>query len=316
MKYNSLTELKEHRPQLVKKLIGWGIQRKNKHGFRSKEQIDSATIDIEKEVEEYLDELVFTPTTCQQVKDKLIRWGMKLTTNERQAIGLILPYELKEPHGLVIVNSPEKDRWYDGTYKVLDEEVINTITYGNKDIGLITENSYGAAILNSNDMLIIDIDLHSDNPEFNIAFHPEQVVCSLKVLAEKENLNFRLYKTAGGFRAIETSTSWNPTNYIVQKLMKSVYADPLYIALCRSQECFRARLTPKPWRIWGTIDYDNFTTGNEWIKEQGEYESEVKVCSLFKIIGEDKIDDKFKEVIIYHDNITKALNNNSDLILV
>ena len=26
-------------------------------------------------------------------------------------------------------------------------------------------------------------------------------------------------------------------------------SDPLYVALCERQECFRARVSPKPWRI-------------------------------------------------------------------
>ena len=31
--------------------------------------------------------------------------------------------------------------------------------------------------------------------------------------------------------------------------MRDLQADPLYIRLCGAQQCFRARLTPKPWRI-------------------------------------------------------------------
>ena len=33
------------------------------------------------------------------------------------------------------------------------------------------------------------------------------------------------------------------------EMMEALGADPLYVRLCRAQECFRARLTPKPWRV-------------------------------------------------------------------
>ena len=86
--------------------------------------------------------------------------------------------------------------------------------------------------------------------------------------------------------------------------MKSVYGDPLYIALCRNQETFRARLTPKPWRMWNYIEYDGFTTGQAWMKSTEE--SEVCVCKLLTD-NSNKIDDKFKAMIDYHDKVTKAL---------
>jgi hypothetical protein len=31
--------------------------------------------------------------------------------------------------------------------------------------------------------------------------------------------------------------------------MSDFNVDPLYAAICRTQGCFRARLTPKPWRM-------------------------------------------------------------------
>lgn len=163
--------------------------------------------------------------------------------------------------------------------------------------------------------MIIDIDIYS-NIDHQIEIYHEQAISALKILQDKNNsLSFRVYETAGGLRAIETSRSWDPTDYHTKRIMKSVSADPLYIALCKSQECFRARLTPKPWRLFDYIDYDDFTTGNEWLKSTEE--SEVGVCKLLKVIGSEEIDSKFKDLITYHDFTTKALSTERlDLALV
>lgn len=60
MKPKNLIELKEHRPQLYKRLVNWGLQRrKNTWTRENYEYIVNTT--IESEIETYLDQLVFTP---------------------------------------------------------------------------------------------------------------------------------------------------------------------------------------------------------------------------------------------------------------
>jgi hypothetical protein len=45
---------------------------------------------------------------------------------------------------------------------------------------------------------------------------------------------------------------FDPTSQLVKDILTRLRADQSYKALCRIQKCFRARLTPKPWRV-GTI---------------------------------------------------------------
>lgn len=42
---------------------------------------------------------------------------------------------------------------------------------------------------------------------------------------------------------------FNPTAPDVQELMKATGTDPAFSQLCLAQRSFRARLTPKPWRV-------------------------------------------------------------------
>jgi hypothetical protein len=41
---------------------------------------------------------------------------------------------------------------------------------------------------------------------------------------------------------------WQDMGWIAQRFMQFLRCDPDYIKLCRVQKCYRARLTPKPWR--------------------------------------------------------------------
>ena len=58
----------------------------------------------------------------------------------------------------------------------------------------------------------------------------------------------RLYRTFAGLRAIVTHDVMDPQSTAALDVLKQLGSDPLYIKLCKAQECFRARLTPKPWR--------------------------------------------------------------------
>ena len=326
MKPKNLIDLKEQRPQLYKRLVNWGLQRKTIWGFSNVEEYKKYLTKVESEIETYLDELVFTPTAFHQAYCNLAKWDKVLTDKEKQAVGLLFPFEFphqtkkklqrlvdlgKHTLSWVGIKIPDEatliNNWYDGLYKVLDERVLDKLTYGSEDIGLITENSYDAVILNTDSMLIIDIDLNNFD---SIVKYPEQAISALHVLEEKDNINFRIYKTAGGLRAIETTKEWNPTSYRTKKLMQSVYADPLYVGLCQAQDCFRARLTPKPWRHNELEDSDYCgESGEEWMNDNESYN--VAVCKLITD-GSKPIDDKFFAAIEYHDRVTKALTAESD----
>lgn len=59
----------------------------------------------------------------------------------------------------------------------------------------------------------------------------------------------RVYRTHSGLRYLVTHALFTPTDPQAQEAMNALGADPQYIKLCQVQKSFRARLTPKPWRI-------------------------------------------------------------------
>lgn len=70
-----------------------------------------------------------------------------------------------------------------------------------------------------------------------------------KRVASHTNEQFRLYKTPAGFRIIAIHDTVLPNNEVVAEWFAYFHADANYTRLCQSQQCFRARLTAKPWRM-------------------------------------------------------------------
>lgn len=77
------------------------------------------------------------------------------------------------------------------------------------------------------------------------------LLAKLDALAQSpawRGLAARVYRTAAGFRVLAQADGLAPGNARFRALARALDADPLYVDLCRSQGCWRARLTPKPSR--------------------------------------------------------------------
>ncbi len=59
----------------------------------------------------------------------------------------------------------------------------------------------------------------------------------------------RVYRTNSGLRYAVTHAPFGPADGEALAAMSALGADPQYVRLCRAQKSFRARLTPKPWRV-------------------------------------------------------------------
>lgn len=59
----------------------------------------------------------------------------------------------------------------------------------------------------------------------------------------------RLYRTPAGLRTLAMHRRFDPEDPEVAEFFSAVKADKLYVRMCQRQRCFRARISPKPWRI-------------------------------------------------------------------
>lgn len=158
----------------------------------------------------------------------------------------------------------------------------------------LTVNSYNSLVLNSPNLFIADIDQGDPRlSPYATAKDEREVLASLSDLArfdaqyEREEPirgeSWRLYRTHSGYRLICTSRPiGHGEMWYALRLLRFLKADPRYIDLCKTQECFRARLTPKPWR--------------------GEDRCNA-VCYLMNEIG-DEVHPAIAEQLRLHDDLT------------
>lgn len=158
----------------------------------------------------------------------------------------------------------------------------------------LTVNPYNSLVLNSPNLFIADIDQGDPRlSPFATAMNENEVFASLSDLArfdahyEREKPirgeSWRIYRTHSGYRLICTSRPIDHGEmWYALRLLRFLKADPRYIDLCEKQNCFRARLTPKPWR------------GEEWCNS---------VCYLIDEIG-DEVHPALAEQLRLHDDLT------------
>ena len=61
--------------------------------------------------------------------------------------------------------------------------------------------------------------------------------------------HLRLYRTPAGLRVLAMHRTFSANETAVADCFHELGADTVYARMCRNQNCFRARVSPKPWRI-------------------------------------------------------------------
>lgn len=67
--------------------------------------------------------------------------------------------------------------------------------------------------------------------------------------SEHKDWLMRVYRTPAGYRVLVLHRRFDPREPAVAECFERLGVDQRYAQMCRSQQCFRARLTAKPWRI-------------------------------------------------------------------
>jgi hypothetical protein len=93
--------------------------------------------------------------------------------------------------------------------------------------------------------------------------------------------------------------------------LNELKSDPLYVRLCQAQECFRARLTPKPWRcdqpeppyrfpFLTSAAEDSF---RQWEQEYASATTAYTTCRLIKQLGPVAIHPDIEPILSLHDQM-------------
>lgn len=192
------------------------------------------------------------------------------------------------------------------------EEIIEELDSKN----IVTRNRYGALVLNSENLLMIDIDdakygvLDLLRGKTGTSWKKPKILEMIEQQARNSpELNFLIYETSNGYRVLVTGRTFQPKSPETATLFRKFNADPLYAKLCIKQECFRSRLTPKPHRIKCKRHHvvyprtpEEDTALKLWIETYSDLSQGFATCRFIKAIGSSM----GSPVTRYHDELTRA----------
>jgi hypothetical protein len=230
-----------------------------------------------------------------------------------------------------IASKDESKQRYPYGDRPLPEPVIREFsgTDGER-CAIVTRNVYGALVLNADRLMFVDVDRKGASPNVGAALGKmvsslfgkpkveppasNPILEAMNEVAQRHDLSARVYETAAGYRLLITSAPFEATSSEAEALLTEFDSDPLYVRLCRSQECFRARLTPKPWRCAmpnPPVEFPFETPEDQersrrWEADYNAKTTSFATCRYVATVGTGSGSPDFDELIQYHDQETKA----------
>jgi hypothetical protein len=213
----------------------------------------------------------------------------------------------------------------------LREETIQSISAsGRKELGVITRNAYGALVMNATGVMFVDIDFQNEVPTARLSAQlrklsgkpapsqEEREVEEVREWAAKNpDLGIRLYRTYGGLRGVITNELFDPKDEVAQGILRDLNSDSLYVKLCKDQECFRARLSPKPWRCGMEKPPSRFpwqdaqceSEYRSWEEKYKTASSRYDVCRVITQIGSTEVHPDVESILSVHDRWCCSAHN-------
>lgn len=198
---------------------------------------------------------------------------------------------------------------YEATIK---EHVVDVVDENN----IITVCRYGASVLNTTQYTILDLDQYPF--DFFDLFSgvrklPKKERIVTKFLQKLEKYpelgkDFRIYETSNGIRVIGKKYLYQK-NRNSRRLMKKLSVDILYMILSEKQGCYRARLTPKPYRIKSpTIKVTSPLVCEteeyaHWLEQYEVISKNFRVVKLLQVVGQDF---SYEPIIKLHDSTCQS----------
>ncbi len=135
--------------------------------------------------------------------------------------------------------------------------------------------------------------------------------------AKHPECRLRLYRTPSGFRVLAMHRLFDPGEPAVADFFTALGTDPVYVRMCLRQRCFRARLTPKPWRI-GITEHSRPRPGvwplrpealparQAWVARYEQASTAYAACHFVADLGQGLPHDTVRMVQQLHDELCRA----------
>jgi hypothetical protein len=205
---------------------------------------------------------------------------------------------------------------------VIREEWLQLLA-GTEDApeAVVTRNRYGAPVLNARALAMIDIDL--PEPTRGLAFWKKPADPAEEALAKlrawqlhNPRASLRVYRTPKGLRALRTDEEVPADSPQAGQLLAELGNDRLYASLCKRQQCFRARLGPKPWRASLPLPPGRFpregATQERFEEWQALYDivsASHAACRYLETIGDEAVAGTLRRLVAAHDEMSGALTD-------
>ncbi len=144
------------------------------------------------------------------------------------------------------------------------------------------------------------------------------VIAAIRGVSGKNpSWNFRLYETPAGLRLLATHQTFAPQSAEVAACFKALGTDPIYAQMCIKQNCFRARVSAKPWRIGITenlrprpgvwpVQEQHMPMREAWVREYEAKASAFAACKFVEQIGSGAVHADVAATISLHDVLCGA----------
>ena len=193
---------------------------------------------------------------------------------------------------------------------------------------LLTRNAMGCVVLNSTELACVDVD--DPAPQRKGLFGwlrsrgkppaPPPLPVTQRVeqwLSGRPGWGLRLYRTAAGHRVVVTHEPLEPQAAEFDALCDALGADPLYRRLCRGQQSFRARLTPKHWRCdlleqpvrWPWVNPEDEQQFAQWEAAYRQASAGYATTHLQQEYGKSGVHSELLPILEVHDGMSRATSD-------
>ena len=224
-----------------------------------------------------------------------------------------------------VINGKRLDR-YEYVDRPMREEIVDVLHQGQKEVAIVTRNGYGALVLNAASVMFVDVDfprikanglwdgillaLSRARRQQRAAATREATLEAIRRWSQANpDRSFRVYRTFAGLRLLFVDGLYEPTSEVVDHLLAELGSDPLYRRLTSKQACFRARLTPKPWRChcisppnrYPWKDAEAQERYRAWERQYAEASKAYAVCELVETCGSTTPGGEVAQILELHD---------------
>ena len=182
---------------------------------------------------------------------------------------------------------------------------------GNTQIGLLAFGALGLLL-----PLVIFL-FYKVFPRPAIDHHRNTLQCIEDFSARNPDWHLRVYETPAGFRVLAMHDTFDPAGDEAARCFRELGTDKIYVRMCANQRCFRARVSPKPWRIgisahlrprpgvW-PVAPERLPLREAWVRDYEQRATGYASCRFVTRLGSERVHPAAQEVATLHDELSRA----------